>query len=380
MAIKLDNKDLQRRVLNGVDAQKVMLNGIQIWPETPPTPILYSPWLYHNPTLWLISFSSDWNNWLTMQDKEFWATEYWGQSQDESLAYGTTMNFNEWNNQSVIDTFPDWYALFEKSDWDFLSAFQRPMNLNMQPNPRTLFLVPTNSERYWTSADWDYSRSYSLFFTWLTAWIGLISTLNSYPVRLLKTEPVVPDSTWIVLYQPYQIKSLAELSQLSWDALINELNRASFDYLKQYRDANMTEVYEIYSPRTRYEALINTNGTIYPATQRNNGTNQPSLYDEESTIWYRIRSYSELMTMYNNGEKQELVDLLNSNIWLTLQLRITSGEIYRWRLQNEWYLTQQSDTSVYPVWYTLNWTNLEIAYRMRRPLGDEWVSEWFLNV
>ena len=208
----------------------------------------------------------------------------------------------------------------------------------------------------------------------------MINTLNSYPVRLLKTEPVVPDSTWIVLYQPYQIKSLAELSQLSWDALINELNRASFDYLKQYRDANMTEVYEIYSPRTRYEALINTNGTIYPATQHNNGTGQPSLSEEEPTIWYRIRSYSELMAMYNNGEKQELVDLLNSNIWLSTQLRITSGEIYRWRLDSEWYLTRQSDTSVYPVWYTLNWTNSEIAHRMRRPLGDDWVSEWFLNV
>lgn len=36
MAIKIDNKDLQRRIINGQDVQKVILNWSQIWPTEVP--------------------------------------------------------------------------------------------------------------------------------------------------------------------------------------------------------------------------------------------------------------------------------------------------------------------------------------------------------
>lgn len=44
MAIKIDWKDLSKRIINGKEVEKVMLNGIQIWPEvTPPTPTPVPP-------------------------------------------------------------------------------------------------------------------------------------------------------------------------------------------------------------------------------------------------------------------------------------------------------------------------------------------------
>ena len=37
------------------------------------------PWIYHNATLWLISYSLDWENWITIADKDLWASEVYGQ-------------------------------------------------------------------------------------------------------------------------------------------------------------------------------------------------------------------------------------------------------------------------------------------------------------
>lgn len=37
----------------------------------------WSAWIYHNSTLWLISISSDWTNWITLKDKNEWATTVW---------------------------------------------------------------------------------------------------------------------------------------------------------------------------------------------------------------------------------------------------------------------------------------------------------------
>lgn len=37
----------------------------------------WSAWIYYNSTLWLISVSSDWTNWITLKDKNEWATTVW---------------------------------------------------------------------------------------------------------------------------------------------------------------------------------------------------------------------------------------------------------------------------------------------------------------
>ena len=46
--------------------------------NTPQNPQIW-PWIYHNATLWLISLSLDWENWITIADKDLWATEVYGQ-------------------------------------------------------------------------------------------------------------------------------------------------------------------------------------------------------------------------------------------------------------------------------------------------------------
>jgi hypothetical protein len=54
-------------------------------------------WIYHNPDLWLISLSSDWNIWITIADKNLWATQVYNDgdtlSQDNCGYY-----YQWWNN------------------------------------------------------------------------------------------------------------------------------------------------------------------------------------------------------------------------------------------------------------------------------------------
>lgn len=52
-----------------------------------------TPWIYHNVTLWLISLSSDWENWITIADKNLWATSTDVTSQNSFWKY-----YQRWNN------------------------------------------------------------------------------------------------------------------------------------------------------------------------------------------------------------------------------------------------------------------------------------------
>lgn len=133
MAIKFNWKDLQKRIFNGVEAQKVMLNWIQIWPEVAPTPI-YDPWVYHNPIRWIISVSANGSDWYTIRDKNYGATQvfnYWDTRDTDKVwlffQWGNNYWFrmpNQWTgsqytnisnyyatSETQVDSslYPDWY-------------------------------------------------------------------------------------------------------------------------------------------------------------------------------------------------------------------------------------------------------------------------------
>lgn len=54
-------------------------------------------WIFHNPTLWLISISDDWENWITIADKNVWATTVWN-NWDTSTQENSWWFFQWWNN------------------------------------------------------------------------------------------------------------------------------------------------------------------------------------------------------------------------------------------------------------------------------------------
>ena len=57
----------------------------------------WAAWIYHNSTLWLISLSSDWTNWITIADKNLWATTVYNNGNTLSEA-NCGKYYQRWNN------------------------------------------------------------------------------------------------------------------------------------------------------------------------------------------------------------------------------------------------------------------------------------------
>lgn len=59
--------------------------------------LITTAWIYHSPSLWLISISSDWTNWITMSDKNLWATTTYNVG--DTMSQENCWNFYQrWNN------------------------------------------------------------------------------------------------------------------------------------------------------------------------------------------------------------------------------------------------------------------------------------------
>lgn len=53
-------------------------------------------WIFHNTTDWLISISADWINWITIQDKNLWATVVYNDW--DTLSQANCGNYYQWGN------------------------------------------------------------------------------------------------------------------------------------------------------------------------------------------------------------------------------------------------------------------------------------------
>ena len=66
--------------------------NVYIWTEW-----ITTPWIYHNATDWLISISSDGTNWITIADKNLWATQVYNSGDTLSNA-NCWYVYQRWNN------------------------------------------------------------------------------------------------------------------------------------------------------------------------------------------------------------------------------------------------------------------------------------------
>lgn len=71
--------------------------------------------IYHSPEQWLISLSSDWSNWITISDKNLWATQVWNDGDTLSEA-NCGKYYQWWNNYGFPFTWPLQYQ------WSKVSA------------------------------------------------------------------------------------------------------------------------------------------------------------------------------------------------------------------------------------------------------------------
>lgn len=101
----------------------------------------YQPWIYHNASQWLISLSSDWINWITMADKNLWATQvynYW----DTMSQTNCWKQYQRWNNY--------WFSF----SWSVSTSKTQVNTSNYWPtNPysSSTFYLQVGTNQHWSS-------------------------------------------------------------------------------------------------------------------------------------------------------------------------------------------------------------------------------------
>lgn len=217
-------------------------------------------WIYHNSTLWLISIKTADHIWITISDKNLWATVLW----NDGDVYNTNnvWNWYQWWNDYWFTWLSSWHPTYTTVQWNIWAtqySFSRATpyfnwttcpytwhyeNLwwnnwtNKQWPCPTWYHIPTLMESWymfasiiilwWTYADaykiyhiplswgciwnWTISNISALWTTWwvltvnetVDAWEIISSTvqwgrLPFYPliyIRPFKDTYVKPDSTW----------------------------------------------------------------------------------------------------------------------------------------------------------------------------------------
>ena len=119
----------------------------------------WSAWIFHSPSLWLISISSDWTNWITIADKNVWATTVYNNW--DTLSESNCWWFFQWWNNYM---FPYSWSVTTSSTRVNASSYW-PWNYY---NGSTF--ITTSSSPY----NWDSSGSTNLWW-WVTQWTSTVT-------------------------------------------------------------------------------------------------------------------------------------------------------------------------------------------------------------
>lgn len=161
----------------------------------------WNSWIYHNSTLWLISMSSDWTTWITISDKNLWATTVYNSW--DTLSNANCWNLYQWGNNywfprtwtistSSTQVNTSWYwpgnyynsSTFVKLyNWTSANLNLRwwvtwaiahewweiqiwPVEKGWQPWVNTLLYLPMNSTYTYTDQSWNnvQTTNYSVSF------------------------------------------------------------------------------------------------------------------------------------------------------------------------------------------------------------------------
>lgn len=176
-------------------------------------------WIYHNSDLWLISLSSDGSNWITIADKNLWATQVYN-SWDTLSEANCGKFYQRWNNYWFPYTWPtststtlvnagNYWPWNYYSSSTYIKNSSSPYNWDSSNNQNLWWdTTNTNEARRWPCAEWWHIMSENDF----TNFKNVIDTLwvNTSAYLYLK----IPLSWW------YDI-SWSRFNNSAWDIRIS---------------------------------------------------------------------------------------------------------------------------------------------------------------
>ena len=219
-------------------------------------PNVTTAWIYHSSDLWLISISSDWENWTTFEDKNLWAStagttssSYW-----DYYCWWSTSNCN-WQVTSSYTVQEDWSAWTQSiaKSWfhiptttEFTNLVSLYQNLTWKTTSADLqsdLMFPLAwqklADNTTISYAWTWWYMWAKEKTWSNGYFFRIAQLNTgnnsaktwFSVRLFKDSWYTPTTDWDVIYD-WALRSYSKIISMSeqWQVVLAELNNHPADY------------------------------------------------------------------------------------------------------------------------------------------------------
>ena len=156
------------------------LKAVYLW-ETKVRPSVMPAWIYHNAALWLISLSNDWENWITIADKNLGATQVYNNWDTLSEA-NCGKYYQRWNNywfpnswtvttsSTKVNAGSYWpNNYYNNSTFRTWSYWDTSYNANLWGDTTN-----TNAARKWPCDTWYHipsqSEALALINLWITLW------------------------------------------------------------------------------------------------------------------------------------------------------------------------------------------------------------------
>ena len=289
----------------------------------PTTP---TAWIYWNPTKWMISLSSDWNERLTIADKNVWARYVYNQW-DEETQDNIWFLFQQWNNYPLIYT----------------------------------WTIPTSSTRIDTSWYYKYSYVNDQFITWTDIWTTWCNYINLRWWDSPKLESIKwPCNDWYHIPTKSEWLFLLKKLDIRWILWSNPFKQ----YLKMP-----------YAWRINWFSLEKNSGaTGYRSSthEHYNFSNQSAwilaptatagyVKDRSIADWYPIRPFKNDPVTPNRNDWTALYDTSSSWTISWIWHNATLWLISIWDSYEKWWITISDKnlwaTVIYNDWDTMSETN-----------------------
>ena len=270
----------------------------------------WDAWIYHNPTLWLISISSDWTNWITISDKNLWATTVYNSW--DTLAESNCGKFYQRGNNYW---FPFTWATSTPSAQVDASSYW-PWNYYSSSN----FRIASND------SDWFTPVNYNL--RWWVTWVSPAELKNDYIGKVYEYS------------YDFRGKSIATCQSDGWSfsdtstVTINSdwmncgINPASVYCIPSWLNTSLSTATKITMEMMFYKGSKSwnawTNAVFYiswPSSMSSNWTGWTSGYDENSNyvigwrvLWTVAYSWNYNSTPNGTYILTTVIDLANKTI------------------------------------------------------------------
>lgn len=296
--------------------------AIYMWREAQP---ITTAWIYHNAEQGLISLSSDGSNWLTIADKNLWAT-----STDVTSSASYWYYYQRWNNywfpttwsvttsSTAVNASSYWpNNYYSNSTWRTSTTWDSSNNTNLRWDDTN-----TNEARKWPCDTWFHIPSLSEWDSLNNLWITLWAWTNSNWTAL-KTNLKLP-LAWL---RNYSNASVADTNSYGnyWSTWYTWTNNAYYFYF------NASSIH------TQWAYYRSDWFSIRPFS------NTPTQPDNSREVLYQqggvtLKSYEEIVNLYNNVGYQACLDELN-----------TDAQWYYDKFLSEWRLEYYSATWYYCI-------------------------------